>query len=75
VSGVVASSHARHGLLTYTGLRNDDFRAFVYKTADYGETWTSIAGNLPAKSVNVIREDPNNPNLLLSAWTSVVRDD
>jgi photosystem II stability/assembly factor-like uncharacterized protein len=65
VSGVVASSHAPgKAYVTYTGLRNDDFRAFVYKTADYGQTWTSIAGNLPAKSVNVIREDPYNPNLL-----------
>jgi photosystem II stability/assembly factor-like uncharacterized protein len=50
--------------LTYTGYRNDDFRAFVYKTTDYGQTWTSIVGNLPARSVNVIREDPKNPNLL-----------
>ncbi|HSP89405.1 MAG TPA: hypothetical protein VLN08_00775 [Vicinamibacterales bacterium] len=65
VSGVVASSHAPGtAYVTYTGLRNDDFRAFVYKTTDYGQTWASIVGNLPAKSVNVIREDPNNPNLL-----------
>ena len=65
VSRVVASSHAPGtAYVTYTGLRNDDFRAFVYKTTDYGQTWTSIAGNLPAKSVNVIREDPYNPNLL-----------
>jgi len=65
VSRVVASSHAPGtAYVTYSGLRNDDFRAFVYKTTDYGATWTSIVGNLPAKSVNVIREDPNNPNLL-----------
>jgi hypothetical protein len=50
--------------VTYTGFRNDDFKAFVYKTTDYGQTWTSIAGNLPSKSINVIREDPKNPNLL-----------
>ncbi len=50
--------------VTYTGLRNDDFRAFVYKTTDFGQTWTSIAGNLPNKSINVIVEDPKNPNLL-----------
>jgi len=65
VSRVVASSHAPGtAYVTFTGLRNDDFRAFVYKTADYGQTWASIAGNLPAKSVNVIREDPFNPDLL-----------
>ena len=65
VSRVVASSHAPGtAYVTFAGLRNDDFRAFAYKTTDYGQTWTSIAGNLPAKSINVIREDPYNPNLL-----------
>jgi len=65
VSRVVASSHVPGtAYVTYSGLRNDDFKAFVYKTTDYGQTWTSIVGNLPAKSVNVIREDPYNPNLL-----------
>jgi photosystem II stability/assembly factor-like uncharacterized protein len=65
VSRVLASRHAPGtAYVTYTGYRNDDFRPFVYKTTDYGETWTSIAANLPAKSVNVIREDTKNPNLL-----------
>ncbi len=50
--------------LSYTGFRNDDFRPFVYKTADYGQTWTSLSGGLPAGPVNVVREDPRNPNLL-----------
>ena len=50
VSRVVASSHAPGtAFVTYTGLRNDDFRAFVYKTTDYGQTWASIVGNLPAQ--------------------------
>src|SRR4030065_248519 len=31
--------------VSYTGFRNDDFRPFVYKTTDYGQTWMSIAGN------------------------------
>ena len=65
VSRVVASQHfPGTAYVAYTGLRNDDFRPFVYKTGDYGETWTSIAGNLPNVSINVIREDPRNPNLL-----------
>ena len=65
VSRVVASRHfPGTAYVTYTGYRNDDFRPFVYKTTDYGETWTSLAANLPARSVNVIREDPKNPNLL-----------
>ncbi len=51
--------------LSYTGLRRDDFRPFLYKTTDYGKTWTSISAGLPSEgSVNVIREDPENPDLL-----------
>jgi hypothetical protein len=33
-------------------------------TTDYGESWTSIAGNLPDESINVIRQDRKNPDLL-----------
>jgi hypothetical protein len=50
--------------VTFTGYRNDDFRPFVYKTTDYGRTWTSIASNLPSGPVNVIREHHENPDLL-----------
>ncbi len=65
VSRVIASQHdAAVAYVTVTGFRNDDFRPFVWKTADYGQTWTSIAGNLPNEAINVIREDARNPNLL-----------
>ncbi|KPK75177.1 MAG: glycosyl hydrolase [Phycisphaerae bacterium SM23_30] len=65
VSRVTASHHyPGRAYVSYTGLRRDDFGAFVYKTEDFGETWTSIAGNLPAESINVIKEDHKNPNLL-----------
>jgi len=65
VSGVEALHNSPGtAYLSYTGYRNDDFRPFLYKTTDFGQTWTSIAGNLPNKAINVIREDPKNPNLL-----------
>jgi photosystem II stability/assembly factor-like uncharacterized protein len=62
----VDTSHHDPGIayVSYTGFRRDDFRPFVYKTTDYGETWTSIASNLPNEPINVIREDHKNPNLL-----------
>jgi photosystem II stability/assembly factor-like uncharacterized protein len=62
----VAASHHYMGTayVSYTGYRRDDFRPFLYKTTDYGETWTSIASNLPDEPINVIREDHKNPNLL-----------
>lgn len=65
VTRVTASSHdAGTAYVTYSGLRRDDFRPFIYKTTDYGKTWTSISKGLPNESVNVIKEDHKNPNLL-----------
>ena len=49
-----------------TGFRNDDFRPFLFKTTDYGQTWTSIAGNLPNEPINVVREGSRNPHLLFA---------
>ncbi len=43
----------------------DDFRPYIFKSTDGGKNWVNIAGNLPAKAyVQVVREDPKNPNLL-----------
>ncbi len=65
VSRVVASAFDEGTVyLTMTGYRDDDFRTYVFKSTDYGKTWVSIKGNLPDEPVNVIREDPHNPNIL-----------
>jgi len=47
-----------------SGYRTDDFRPYLYVSRDFGTTWRSIAANLPAESINVVREDPRNPNVL-----------
>ncbi|MDH5384462.1 MAG: hypothetical protein OEY18_07130 [Candidatus Aminicenantes bacterium] len=65
VSRVFASNFQEGtAYMTKSGYDRDDFRTFVYKTENYGETWTSLAGNLPAAPVNVIYEDRKNPKLL-----------
>ena len=65
VSRVIASHHdAATAYVTVTGYRHDVFKPFVWKTTDYGATWTSLAANLPNEPINVIREDRKNPNLL-----------
>jgi photosystem II stability/assembly factor-like uncharacterized protein len=64
-SRVVPSQHADNAVyITQRGREDDDFAAYVYKSTDGGRTFTSIVGNLPAGPVNVIREDPTNPNIL-----------
>jgi photosystem II stability/assembly factor-like uncharacterized protein len=64
-SRVVPSEHEDGTVyITQRGREDDDFAAYVYKSTDFGRTFTSIAGNVPAGPVNVIREDPANPNVL-----------
>jgi len=51
--------------VTFDGHRSDNFTPWVFKTTDYGKTWTNITNNLPkGHTVWVIREDPKNKNLL-----------
>jgi photosystem II stability/assembly factor-like uncharacterized protein len=62
----VEASHFDAGTayVTFDGHRTDDHKPYVFVTRDFGQTWTSIASNLPLGNVNVIREDPKNRNLL-----------
>jgi hypothetical protein len=44
---------------------SNDLRPHVYVTRDFGKTWETIDGGLPASGcVNVIKQDPKNRNLL-----------
>jgi photosystem II stability/assembly factor-like uncharacterized protein len=65
-SRVCPSPHgAGTAFVTKTGWRLDDYRVSIHKTTDFGETWTSIVGDLPAgKPVNVVIQDRKNPDLL-----------
>ena len=65
VSRVIASEHDIGTVYaSFTGFREDDFEAYLYASRDFGESWTSIRGNLPSESVNVIREDPHDAGVL-----------
>lgn len=65
VSRVIASSHKKERLYaTLNGYRFDDFTPYVYMSNDYGQTWKNIGNSIPTSSVNVIKEDPENENLL-----------
>ena len=45
--------------------RMDDMRPHLWKTADYGKTWKSLAGGLPADVyLHAVREDPKKKGLL-----------
>src|SRR3954466_7652234 len=50
--------------VTFDAHRTDDHKPYVFKTTDFGETWSPLASDLPEGNVNVIREDPRSRNLL-----------
>jgi photosystem II stability/assembly factor-like uncharacterized protein len=50
--------------MSLNGYRNDDFKAYLYSSSDYGATWKAIGTDLPAEPINVVREDPKNANIL-----------
>lgn len=75
VSGIAADSAVSHiepsrtsAQVAYVAFDRhmlDDFRPYIFQTTNGGKSWRNISGNLPAKAyVQVVREDPKNPNLL-----------
>jgi photosystem II stability/assembly factor-like uncharacterized protein len=48
----------------------DNRSPFIYKTADFGQTWTKITGDLPSSHpldyVKAVAEDPNRKGLLFA---------
>ncbi len=54
-----------------TRYKLDDFRPYLFKTTDYGETWTEItAGIDSAHFTRVIRADPKRAGLLFAGTES-----
>ena len=52
---------------TFNNYQRGDFKPYVYKSADRGRTWTSIIGDLPARSgAWSIVQDHVNGNLLFA---------
>ena len=64
-SEVVASAHEEATVyVTQNGRRNDDFAPYVWRSTDRGRSWESIVSNIPFGPVNVLREDPENRDVL-----------
>jgi photosystem II stability/assembly factor-like uncharacterized protein len=65
VSRVTASAQERGRVYaSLNGYRWDDFTSYLYVSQDYGQKWMRIGLDLPAEPINVIKEDPANPNIL-----------
>ncbi len=65
VSRVEFSRHAESRLyVSLNGYRQDDDSVYLYVSDDLGARWRALGKGLPAEPVNVIREDPVQPELL-----------
>ena len=50
--------------VTFDGHRSGDMKPYVYKTTDYGQTWTSLTDDNIPIYCHIILQDLQNPNLL-----------
>jgi photosystem II stability/assembly factor-like uncharacterized protein len=67
VSRLVASrSGPGVAYVAFDAHRDGDFQPYIFRTTDYGESWTSLAAGLPSGSVNSLAEHPDNTNLLFA---------
>lgn len=66
ISTIDASPHAEGtAFVAASHWQTGDYTPYAYMTTDYGQTWTRISSNLPARGwLHVVRQDPRNPNLL-----------
>jgi photosystem II stability/assembly factor-like uncharacterized protein len=66
INSVEASPYEKGGLyVAATMYKSDDFRPYLYKTSDYGATWTRIDRGIdPMCFTRVVRADPVRRGLL-----------
>jgi hypothetical protein len=66
VRGIEASRHGAGTVYAFfDGHQNGDFRNWLFRSTDFGQTWSSIVADLPAARVPlVLREDLIDPKLI-----------
>jgi hypothetical protein len=66
---IIEASHFEDGTAyaAINSFRLDDLRAHIYRTRDFGKSWTEITKGIPAGGAsNVVREDPLRQGLLFA---------
>lgn len=69
ISQIEASPHnAGTAYVAVDRHQSDDLKPYVYKTTDYGQSWTKLTNGIPEGSfVRAVREDPKKRGLLYAA--------
>lgn len=65
ISRVQASSHQEGRVyVVLNGYRWDNWEAMLMRSDDYGQNWTILGRDLPQETLNVVKEDSKNEELL-----------
>ena len=66
ISQIDASPHdAGTAYVAVDRHQNDDMRPYLFRTSDFGKSWTQLGNGIPEKSfVRAVREDPKKRGLL-----------
>ncbi|MGI8509320.1 MAG: WD40/YVTN/BNR-like repeat-containing protein [Gemmatimonadaceae bacterium] len=81
VVNIIDASHSNDAVAYAAVNAPGDSHPYIYRTADFGKSWTKIVTGLPDNGlVRVVRVDPIAPNLLYAgtvtgAWVSFDRGD
>lgn len=78
IRDIVASIHDPDRVYVVLSGRSGDVQPYLMVTEDFGKTWNSISGNLPAETTYAIAEDAESSELLfvgtgLGAYVSLNR--
>lgn len=64
----VAASHAAPGTAwaAFDGHRDGNFDPYIYRTTDFGQSWTAVHSGLPSGSVLSLAEHPDNTAVIFA---------
>ena len=69
VGDIVASEASRGtAFVSFDAHRDGDFKPYIFRTTDFGKTWTAVTSGLPADDASVrgLAEYPGKPNVLFA---------
>jgi photosystem II stability/assembly factor-like uncharacterized protein len=69
VGDIVASSASRGtAFVSFDAHRDGDFAPYLFRTADFGKTWTAVIDGLPKDDASIrgLAEFPGHPNVLFA---------
>lgn len=69
VGDIVASAAAKGtAFVSFDAHRDGDFKPYLFRTTDFGKTWTSVVNGLPGDDASIrgLAEFPGHPNVLFA---------